>query len=196
MDILIAATALHHDLTLFHALAAALKETTGTYPFRPNQCANFILSAVYMPLLRAALAEREGNPAVFIAWYDYASGIVEVAGELCMAEAAQTGKATVFTQHGIDKTLEGFSQPMPSSFYETAYTLNREKDRKGGQLLRQDPTGNTLIAAVVAEIRAEADHTALSNGIKRIPTYQQPQLFLAGAEYAQRVYTALYPLSQ
>jgi hypothetical protein len=146
--------------TSFVARAASLRKTPRTSPSRPTQCAYFILSAVYMPLLREAFAAYiHHNPYEFIICYDYASGIVEVAGELCM-------------------------------------TANREQDRQGSQLLAQDPTGKTLIAAIVDEIRAEAHNQSKDEGIQRILEYQNPTLFLAGAEFTQRLYTALYPLSQ
>jgi hypothetical protein len=183
--------------TSFVPYAASLRETVLPAPSRLMQCASFLLSAVYMPLLRGGLAAyARQNAYEFLVFYDYASGIAEIAGELSTAEAEVAGNGNQYTHQAIAMVLERCSQPVPPTFSETAYPLNREKDRQGGQLLQHDPTGHTLLAAVVAEIRAEADHPAPSNGIKRIPAYQQPQLFLAGATYAQRVYTVLYPLSQ
>jgi hypothetical protein len=183
--------------TVFHALAADLHTATGTYPSRPNQCAHFMLALVYMPLLRSSLAQREHYPEAVVTWYDYASGIAEVAIEIFLAEAERAGLAKQSTKREVAVAREAFSEHLLASFLaEKGYAHLRTKDKHAAQLLSLDPTGETLIAAVVDEIRAEAENTTPKKGITRILAYQNPQLVLAGAAFAQRLYTVLYPLSQ
>jgi hypothetical protein len=85
--------------------------------------------------------------------------------------------------------------PIPIETSTQIYIYQRNKAKRNAQLLIEDPTGNKLIETSVEEIRQDAAKPANQRTFHRFYNYQEPQIVLAGAEFAKRAYQELYPLT-
>jgi hypothetical protein len=72
----------------------------------------------------------------------------------------------------------------------------RAEAARAAQLLHDDPSGFTLIDEAVAELEAEASGRPLHKDLLAIEPFQIPEFVIAGAQTAQTVYKALYPLTE
>ena len=176
-----------------------MAQRTGSNPSRPNLTAEKIVHGVYYPIHNAALDVYK-DPSipkpVFISWYDYASGIVDVTSDIFEAEQEIEGITDKNAVETVTNIEERRQTPLPLDASTRLYLFHMNKARRNARLLIDDPTGNTLLETAVDEIRQDAGKPARERTFHRFHNYQEPQLVLAGAEFAKRAYQALYPLTQ
>jgi len=159
-----------------------------------------IMHGVFYPMHNAALAVYQ-NPEFakqeFTGWYDYASAVIGVVGDTKIAEAEIDGKSHDFALLAV-RQIEGknWQHPMPLERSAELYAMQRKNSRKTGRLLVEDPSGHTLIAKAVSEIQYDSIRPLEERKYHRFEPYQQRELFRAGAEFTERAYNAIYPLTQ
>jgi hypothetical protein len=176
----------------------ALARRKGSEPSRPNQVADKIVHGIYYPMHTVTM-EVYRDPkipkGVFISWYDYASGIIDVTSDILEAEQEMEG---VTDKHAVETVtrMEEENRSLPLDASTRLYLFQMNKAKRNARLLMEDPTGNKLIETSVGEIRQDAAREARERTFHRLHNYQEPQMVLAGADFARRAYQALYPLTR
>jgi hypothetical protein len=179
---------------------AELLQRKGSNPSRPNLTAEKILHGIYYPVHNAAL-EAYKDPAkskhVFISWYDYGSGIVDVVNGIFEAEQDNEGVTDQHALETVAKMEEKYrDNPLSIDASSRLYLFHMNKAKRNARLLMEDPTGNKLIENSVNEIRQDAARPPRERIFHRFDNYQEPQMVLAGAQFVQRAYQTLYPLTE
>jgi len=176
---------------------AELSRMKGSPPSRPNLTADKILHSAYYPMHNAALEvyKDPGIPKqVFIGWFDYATGIVNVASAVFEAEQEIEGMTDKNAVEAVTM-VEQRHTPLSPDASARIYLSQMDNAKRSARLLIEDPTGIKLIETAVEEIRQDAGRPPRERKFNRFHSYEEPQLILAGAEFAERAYKALYPLT-
>jgi hypothetical protein len=176
-----------------------LSARRGVIPSRPNLAAHKILQSVYVPLLTSSLQfyhDSKLPKLVFISYYDYASGIMEVIHDVFQAEDEIRGASEKIATETVTRLEKAQDTPIPAWVTTQAFLYLLQNAQSRAKLLMQDPTGYALVHQAVEEIRQDGQHDRKERSFHRMLDYQEPRIVLAGAEFAQKAYQALYPLTQ
>jgi hypothetical protein len=135
------------------------------------------------------------TPCDRLLWYDVAEGLAHTIGAVTMALEAEN-ESTYRGMQFLDEQKRAYRGTLPKQEQKLAVSRWRAEAARAAQLLQADPSGCTLIDEAVAEIAAEASGRPLPTDVRSIEPFQIPEFVLAGAQTAQTVYKALYPVTE
>jgi hypothetical protein len=165
---------------------------------RPLICAraigqDWIVASMEVGLHEYSLGEI--GIGTFVFWYDVAEGLAHTIGAVSMALEVEK-ESTYRILKFMDKQQRAYRGTLPKQQQKIAESSWRAEAARAAQLLQADPSGFTLIDEAVAEIKAEASGSPLHKDLLAIEPFQIPAFVIAGAQTAQTVYKALYPLTE
>lgn len=169
-------------------------ERVVTDPPRPMICIEMITVQVLSFTVERVI-ERVSHPQTFVLWYDVAMGIMEVTGSLSFAMQPEQAAGQQMVKLTYTAQREYGTAAVPPHVQQISDARWQEEVTQAAHLFKQDPSGLTLIDAVVAELKAQAEGKPISERW-RIEEHQIPTFVIAGAEQAQAIYKALYPLTE
>ena len=165
---------------------------------RPLICAraigqDWVVSAMDVGLHEYSLGEI--GIGTFVFWYDVAEGLAHTMGAVSMALDAE--KESMYRiMKFLDEQKRAYRGTISNHQQKIAKSRWQAEAARGAQLLHDDPSGFTLIDEAVAEIEAEASGRPLHKDLLTIEPFQIPAFVIAGAQTAQTLYKALYPLTE
>jgi len=162
---------------------------------RPLICARAITQDLLVTSMEIGLHEYalgEIGIGTFVFWYDVAHGLSHTIGAVSMALDAKK-ESTYRAMTFVDTEERG---AFPKQQQEIDVIRWRAEAARAAQLLHDDPSGFTLIDEAVAELEAEAGGRPLHKDLLAIEPFQIPEFVIAGAQTAQTVYKALYPVTE
>jgi hypothetical protein len=171
----------------------------GKNPSRVNLTAEKILHGIYYPMHNTTLnAYLDPNipKQISNSFYDYGSGVISIANEIFTAETDIEGLTDKIATDTVARMEEDGRYNLSVDQSAEIYLDQINNAQKASNLLVGDSSGFKLIENSVEEILQDAGRTAGERKFQRILYYQEPQLVLAGAEFAARAYKELYPLTQ
>ncbi len=162
-----------------------LEEQQQYIPSRPFLCTQVLMNQLYRSLMDSAVdAYNQGLPTAYAAYYDVAHGVKMAVTSIREGEAMLRGDME-------DMVKRGLSPDEPAVYQEDMYTIMMETAQTAERLLREDNTGFLVLDDLVEQMRDKD----VRKGHGLMHHMQTPELVLAGAEMAQRLYKAIYPLS-
>ncbi|HYT42969.1 MAG TPA: hypothetical protein VEP90_11550 [Methylomirabilota bacterium] len=181
-------------LSLVRDMEAA--ETGEQNPMRAVIAGRVLTDQILTSTLDIA-AERYNSGLLpnFVMWYDVADGIQEAGAPLFMAINELRGNTEQKMKQS--KALQGEygTQPTPPIVQGISDSMWRAEVASATRMLQEDPSGFTLIDASVEELKTQA-RGERAGYRRRMHSYQIPEFVIAGAEMAQAVYKAVYPLTE
>jgi hypothetical protein len=165
---------------------------------RPLICSRAIMQDWVVASMEVGLHEYslgEIGIGTFIFWYDVAEGLVHTIGGISMA--LEAGKESMYRiMKFISEQKRENRGTIPKHQQKIDVSRWRAEAARAAQLLRDDPSGFTLIDEVVVEMKAEASGRPLHKDLLSIEPFQIPEFVIAGVQTAQTLYKTLYPLTE
>ncbi len=158
-------------------------------------CATFVVDQVYSALQNRAVSDHAlGNPYGFLRSFDVGDGVLEAVVGIYIGEAELKGETVDRQREGHALQGEYMRTPLVAFVKQTGDKLYQEEVARLAFLLQQDPTGGSVVKDAVERLEAEANGKQIAH-IGAIESFQIPAFVVAGAQFGQRVYEAVYPLA-
>jgi hypothetical protein len=180
--------------TSFQVHSNVVKIMTGQKPSRALATSLLVEKNICAAMDNRAEAElRAGRHSSFALWFDASAGARAVLAGIPLREAEAHGQ-----REGVSKLAKNVTHEHtlgrgdPTTQVEEKLIFKAQAHR-ASELLQQDPTGFFLVDEAVEKIREEV---AQPSGTPSGMWVATAEIYLTGAELAQHVYKAIYPLSE
>lgn len=180
--------------TSFQVHSNVVKIMTGQKPSRALATSLLVEKNICAAMDNRARAElRAGRHSSFALWFDASAGARAVLAGIPLREAEAHGQREGVSELAKNVTHEHtLGRGDPTTQVEGKLIFKAQAYR-ASELLQQDPTGFFLVDEAVEKIREEV---AQPSGTLRGMWVATAEIYLTGAELAQHVYKAIYPLSE
>ncbi len=175
-------------------LQVNFKRQHGFFPSKAKTCAEAMLNIIVMPYQTAALSFfQEGDVKLFMAYFDYLTGIMEITAGVLGAVSEKEGGGEKAGDYGVIHSLKEV-KVLPNGVTEEWYQKILSEYLYHRRFLEEDPTGFSLVDQIVEDTLKEAEDPQHKTEDRhhRLLDHQNTILILAGVLMGKKIYEKLY----
>lgn len=170
----------------------------------PDQIDSAVLSSFYVTdagvddfQIMALIAQERKHPHLFILFFDTDYGVNMTVGALISSPNSKHPHNEPDTSFFVSKSAEDIENNLGLQTnigdQAEAYLQIRERHLRLEVLLDEDPTGFLLIGEVTKELSRKPNRVSTDHSF---PPFLVPEFVATGANFAESLYRAIYPVSE